>query len=104
MNVLVKVWFKNQTMGEYYKEYSLLELNETENLFLISSIEQNYTVSINHMVRKHLNIPKNSFKFSNCINACLDTDKNITILTDVYVTSSYFRILKIEKLLYECNE
>ncbi len=101
MEILSKVWYKNFNIKEkYYREYKL-DLNSEEEKILINKIDNNDLESIKIFIRNGINSYSDKFKSVNCINGCIDkTENKIVLLSHVYVTDCFFRLLKIEKLLY----
>lgn len=101
MEILSKVWYKNFNVKEkYYREYKL-NLNREEEIFLMDKINSNDLESIKRFVKSGITISSDKLKSVNCINGCIDKNENkIVLLSNVYVTDCFFRLLKIEKLLY----
>lgn len=102
MEIVSKVWYTNLNVkNKYYREYKL-SLSDNEKNKLIEFINNNKldVVDVKNYIKSAIKLSKN-VKVVNCINGCIEIKNNkIILLSDIYVTDSFLRILKIEKILY----
>lgn len=102
MEIISKVWYTNLNVKKkYYREYKLV-LPEEERFKLIDYINKNQldTIDVKVYIKSAINLAE-KIKTVNCINGCIESENNkIVLLSDIYVSDSFLRLLKIEKLLY----